>query len=82
VETLKPFFERLLPDLAVATAAIGVFMLLGVVVLISILFENWFEAWKHRPVHSASPSFNVVPLQLSRAEPSAELFSQPVATLP
>jgi hypothetical protein len=32
--------ERRLPDFILATAAFGVFVLLGTVVLISILFEN------------------------------------------
>jgi hypothetical protein len=51
METFKPLFERLLPDLAMAGAALGVFIVLGGVVLLSIIWENSFHAWRRRPVH-------------------------------
>ena len=66
MEPLKGLIERLLPDLVVAAAAIGVFILLGAVVLISILFENWFAGWKHRP-HPAHLPAPVENLQLQPA---------------
>ena len=35
------FFERCAPELAIATAALACFVLLGAVIFISIVFENW-----------------------------------------
>jgi hypothetical protein len=70
MENFKPLFERLLPDLAMAGAALGVFVVLGVVVLLSILWENWFHAWRQRPVHSKTPRLNRVPQELYRANPA------------
>ena len=49
MESLKNLIERWGPDLVIGSAAIGVFILLGVVVFLSIIFENWFDAMKHQP---------------------------------
>lgn len=80
METIKPFFERMLPDLAIATAAAGVFVVLGVVILASILFENWFDGWRRRPASLEIRRFEAVSPKPDRANPAAEFFPQPAAT--
>jgi len=84
IETLKSFAVRLLPDLVIATAAAGVFLLLGAVVLISILFENWLEVKKHRQQLDARESPPMVPVSRKSKRdhrPQVE-FPLPDARLP
>jgi hypothetical protein len=41
-------FEQMLPHIMIATAAAGLFVLLGVLVFLSVLLENWHEARKKK----------------------------------
>lgn len=82
-EMLKSFLERLVPDLVVATAAMGVFVLLGVMVLVSILFERWQAAGKRRakPALLENLPLNPPAKELSRGKPRSAAFPRPAAVL-
>jgi hypothetical protein len=41
-------FDQMLPHIMIATAALGVFVVLGVLVFLSVIFENWLAARKKK----------------------------------
>jgi len=48
MKSLTVLFEKVLPHLMIASAAVGVFMLMAVAIFFSILMENWYESRRQK----------------------------------
>ena len=56
-------FDQMIPHLIIAAAAAGVFVILGVLVTLSILLENWHNSRKRKAAHLAQTNPQSKPAQ-------------------
>ncbi|HEX3797757.1 MAG TPA: hypothetical protein VH413_03580 [Verrucomicrobiae bacterium] len=64
MKAITILFEKLVPHLMLASAAVGVFVLMAVAIFFSILLENWYE--KRHEKHEYVYRQRKVPMGWSR----------------